>query len=214
MPNNTPLEPPREIRIAADDLHALVVAIWQAAGSTTDEATLVADQLVQANLAGHDSHGVGMIPRYVSAFLEGEFKLNLHARIVRDAGAVTVDGGRGFGQVVAYEAIGHGIERAKRLGVCALGLRNVHHIGRTGHWAEQCARQGLASFHFVNVAGDPLVAPFGGIDRRFVASRKCARAASGIPVDATTWRQIAHAAQRAGLPEAEFARFGAGMAAR
>ena len=175
MPNNTSLEPPHEIRIASDALHALVIAIWQAAGSSADEARLVADHLVQANLAGHDSHGVGMIPRYVSAFLEGELKLNLHARIVRDAGAVlTVDGGRGFGQVVAYEAMEQGIERAKRLGVCALGLRNAHHIGRIGHWAEQCARQGLVSFHFVNVAGDPLVAPFGGIDRRFGTNPFCA----------------------------------------
>jgi uncharacterized oxidoreductase len=116
-----------------------------------------------------------MIPRYVLACREGELKLNAHAQVVRDAGAVlTIEGARGLGQVMAFEAMERGIERAKSLGVCAVGLRNAHHIGRIGHWAEQCAREGLVSFHFVNVAGDPLVAPFGGIDRRFGTNPFCA----------------------------------------
>ncbi|MGN6389159.1 MAG: malate/lactate/ureidoglycolate dehydrogenase [Burkholderiaceae bacterium] len=163
------------LRINADTLHRFVRALWQAAGSSEREAGLVADHLVSANLAGHDSHGVGMIPRYVRSLGEGALQLNRHARVVRDAGAVlTVDGELGFGQVVAHEAMALGIERALRLGVCAVGLRNAHHIGRIGHWAEQCARAGLVSFHFVNVAGDPLVAPFGGIDPRIGTNPFCA----------------------------------------
>jgi uncharacterized oxidoreductase len=164
-----------DMRIDAADLHSFVCAIWEKSGSDPREARLVADHLVLANLSGHDSHGVGMIPRYVRSLKEGELKLNGHAEIVRDAGAVlTIDGGCGFGQVVAHEAMVHGIARAKSLGICAVGLRNAHHIGRIGHWAEQCAQQGLVSFHFVNVAGDPLVAPFGGIDARFGTNPFCA----------------------------------------
>ena len=129
-----------------------------------------------ANLSGHDSHGVGMIPRYVASLARRRTASSTRTpKIVRDAGAVlTIDGVKGFGQVVAYEAMEHGIERAKKLGVCAVGLRDAHHIGRIGHWAEQCAKAGLVSFHFVNVAGDPLVAPFGGIDRRFGTNPFCA----------------------------------------
>lgn len=168
-------ETTRESRIAPETLHAFVSAIWTHAGSTPREAQLVADHLVMANLSGHDSHGVGMIPRYVASLRDQELKLNLHAEVVRDAGAVlTVEGGKGFGQVVTYEAMEQGIERARRLGICAVGLRGAHHIGRIGHWAEQCAREGLVSFHFVNVAGDPLVAPFGGIDRRIGTNPFCA----------------------------------------
>src|SRR6201996_9507990 len=166
MTDNSTAQPATP-RIPADQLHAYVRAIWEKAGSTPREAELVADHLLAANLTGHDSHGVGMIPRYVASLRDDELKLNLHAQVARDAGAVlTIDGGKGFGQVVAYEAMEHGIERAKRLGICAVGLRGAHHIGRIGHWAEQCAHAGLVSFHFVNVAGDPLVAPFGGADRR------------------------------------------------
>ncbi|MFM0339610.1 malate/lactate/ureidoglycolate dehydrogenase [Paraburkholderia fungorum] len=162
-------------RIPADQLHAYVRAIWEQAGSAPREAELVADHLVAANLTGHDSHGVGMIPRYVASLADAQLRLNLHVQVVKDAGAVlSVEGGMGFGQVVAFEAMEQGIERAKRLGICAVGLRGAHHIGRIGHWAEQCARAGLVSFHFVNVAGDPLVAPFGGADRRIGTNPFCA----------------------------------------
>lgn len=163
------------IRISSEVLHDFVSAIWRGAGSDDEEARLVADHLVQANLSGHDSHGVGMIPRYLRSLADGELKLNRHATLARDAGAVlTVEGGLGFGQVVAKQAIDMGIARARKLGLCAVGLRNAHHIGRIGHWAEQCAAAGLVSFHFVNVAGDPLVAPFGGIDARFGTNPFCA----------------------------------------
>src|SRR5471032_2733378 len=107
-------ETTRESRIAPDTLHAFVSAIWTHAGSTPREAELVADHLVMANLSGHDSHGVGMIPRYMASLADNELQLNTHAEVVRDVGAVlTIDGHKGFGQVVAYEAMEHGIERAK-----------------------------------------------------------------------------------------------------
>jgi uncharacterized oxidoreductase len=97
---------PATLRIPADQLHAYVKAIWEQAGSTPREAELVADHLVAANLTGHDSHGVGMIPRYVASLADAQLQLNLHAETVKDAGAVlTVEGGKGFGQVVAFEAL-------------------------------------------------------------------------------------------------------------
>jgi uncharacterized oxidoreductase len=158
-----------------DRLHAFVADMWSRLGSTDSEARLLADHLVLANLSGHDSHGVGMIPRYLRSLQEGRLTLNRHARLARDAGALlTVDGEMGFGQVVAHEAMQHGIARAGQLGICAVALRNAHHIGRIGHWAEQCAEAGMVSFHFVNVAGDPLVAPFGGSDARIGTNPFCA----------------------------------------
>lgn len=162
-------------RIDAATLRDYVTAIWVHAGSTPKEAALVAEHLVMANLSGHDSHGVGMVSPYAASFSADRLQLNQHAEIVRDAGAViTVEGHRGFGQVIAFEAMEAGIERAKKLGICAVGLRGAHHIGRIGHWAEQCAAAGLISFHFTNVVGMPVVAPFGGIDRRFGTNPFCA----------------------------------------
>jgi len=164
-----------EVRIAPDRLHAFVTAICRADGSAADEAKLIADHLVLANLFGHDSHGVGMIPHYIQNTGNGACVRNHHAKIERDNGAViVVDGGAGYGQVIAKEAMDIGIERARKHGVCVVGLKNSHHIGRIGHWGEQCARAGLVSIHWVNVHGHkPLVAPFGGAEARFTTNPYC-----------------------------------------
>jgi len=161
--------------IAHVDLHAYVVAIFGAVGSEETESRLIADHLVEANLVGHDSHGVGLIPLYLRFAAEGQAKTNQHATIVRTTGGVSViDGNRGFGQVIAHETMLHAIDRAAEHGVALTALRNSFHIGRIGHWAEQCARAGFASIHFVNVVGhDPLVAPFGGRDARFATNPVC-----------------------------------------
>lgn len=164
-----------EVRVMPDPLHAFTMAICKADGSTEQEARLVADHLVLANLFGHDSHGVGMMPHYIQNTITGACIRNHHAKIARDNGAViVVDGGAGYGQVVAKEAMDIGIERAKKHGVCVVGLKNAHHIGRIGHWGEQCARAGMVSTHWVNVHGHKsLVAPFGGAEPRFTTNPYC-----------------------------------------
>ena len=162
----------------ADALRSAVTAIVAAAGSASDEAGAVAANLVEANLRGHDSHGVGMLPRYVDAVLEGGLAVNAHVGIRDDAGALlTLDGRQGYGQVIGAEAMALGIERAKRHGVCIVGLAHSHHLGRIGHWAEQCIGAGLVSIHFVNVLARPIVAPFGGRDARLGTNPFCV----GIP---------------------------------
>lgn len=167
-------------RINPARLHQFVQAIWLHAGSEADEARLVADHLVAANLAGHDSHGVGMIPSYMRSFTQGHLQLNQHPVLEKDAGAVlTFHARAGFGQVAAYESMQQGIERARQSGIAAVGLHHSHHIGRIGHWAEQCAAAGFISFHFVNVMGDPMVAPFGGSDRRRAAMSRFRCRANG-----------------------------------
>ena len=83
------------------------------------------------------------------------------------AASSLLDGGFGFGQTVAPQATALGIERAQQHGTAVIALRNSGHIGRVGDYAEQAIAAGLISIHFVNVAGSVLVAPFGGVERRF-----------------------------------------------
>ena len=162
----------------ADPLTAVVRAIIAAGGSSPREADLVASNLVEANLRGHDSHGVGMVPRYIDALKEDGLAVNAQVGITLDAGAMlTLDGRHGYGQVIGREAMELGSERARRHGVCIVGLAHSHHLGRIGHWAEQCAAEGLVSIHFVNVLSRPVVAPFGGRDGRFGTNPFCV----GIP---------------------------------
>ncbi len=156
-------------------LRAVIARIVAASGSEGDEPRLVADHLVEANLAGHDSHGIGMIPRYMLNVREGLLRPNRHAEVITDNGAiVVVDGNSGYGQVVAGETMEIGIARAREHGVVVLALRNSHHIGRVGAWGEMCAEAGFVSMHYVNAFGhEPLVAPFRGAEARFATNPYC-----------------------------------------
>jgi uncharacterized oxidoreductase len=142
--------------------------LWLTAGCGPEEAQLVADHLVGANLAGHDSHGIGMVAPYVRSLRAGELQLNQRISIVTDSDTLlVVDGNRGMGQSIANQTMQLAIERARRNGVVIVGLRNSHHIGRVGHWAEQAIAADMASIHFTNVVSRPLVSPHGGAQGRF-----------------------------------------------
>jgi len=100
------------VHATADQLRRLTSAILQAGGSAPAEADLVAEHLVQANLAGHDSHGVGMVPAYVRHLQAGLVVPNTRAKVVKDDGATLMfDGGRGYGRCVAGEAMDAAIAR-------------------------------------------------------------------------------------------------------
>lgn len=152
----------------AAPLRRAIEAIAAAGGSEPREAQLVAENLVTANLTGHDSHGIGMIPRYVESLKEGGLQPNRHPVVKFDGGAmVALDGQAGYGQVIGQEATDIAIERAKAHGVCVMALANSHHLCRIGQWAEQAVAAGLVSLSFVNVISRSIVAPFGGSDARF-----------------------------------------------
>lgn len=175
---------PEHVLLSAEALRRFVAEVCAAAGCDAVEAEAIAEHLVEANLTGHDSHGLRALSEYVAAMLDGRLKLGQRVKAVRDAGAVLVlDGGLGVGQVVARQAMEMGIERAKVHGVALVALRNAHHLGRIGAWAELCAAAGCASVHFVNVIGHPpYVAPFGGRQARIATNPFCVGlAATGRP---------------------------------
>lgn len=156
-----------------------IEAIALAGGSEPGEAKLVAENLVTANVVGHDSHGVGMMPRYVEALLEGGLHPNRKVEVKLDGGALlALDGGAGYGQSIGLQATRLAIERAKKHGVSITALGNSHHLGRIGQWSEMAIDQGLVSIHFVNVISFARVAAHGGADGRFGTNPVCI----GIPL--------------------------------
>jgi hydroxycarboxylate dehydrogenase B len=161
------------------NLARAIEAIALAGGSKAEEAKLVAENLVIANLTGHDSHGVGMMPRYVEALLEGGLHPNRKVEVKLDGGALlALDGGAGYGQSIGLQATRLAIERAKKHGLSITTLGNSHHLGRIGHWAEMAVAEGLVSLHFVNVISFARVAAYGGADGRFGTNPVCI----GIPL--------------------------------
>ena len=163
------------MRIDQKPLTQIATTILHKAGAELERAQAVAEHLVIANLKGHDSHGVGMIPSYVKSMMSDLIHPQNDALLTRDSGAVlSFDGNLGFGRVVGIQAMDQGIERAKSHGISCVALGNAAHLGRIGAFAEHCAEAGLISTHYVNVVGhDPMVVAYGGRDRRFITNPFC-----------------------------------------
>ena len=170
-----------DIVIRPEPLREYIASICRAAGSSASEADKIATQLIEANLRGHDSHGVGMIPYYIANARARTLTPNRKATIVSESDVITVlDGGFGYGQVIGEQVMEIGIAKARQRGVALIALRNSNHLGRIGGWAEQCAAAGMASIHYVSTVGSgPSVAPFGGTDARFGTNPFCC----GVPVE-------------------------------
>src|SRR6185312_8975980 len=169
------------MRIEHERLKSLVDSIFQAAGSQPQESGRIARYLVEANLVGHDSHGVIRVPSYIAWLRAGKVVANEAAEVVfeNDVMAV-VDGRFGFGQVMGQAALKVGLAKCEKHGVSVVALRNSGHLGRIGDWAEMAAQAGKVSLHFVNTSGGGvLVAPHGGTQRRLSANP----IAAGVPVE-------------------------------
>ena len=129
--------------IDVTQLQTAIRLVVRGFGSHEAEVEAVAANLIEANLTGHDSHGIGMLPRYVEAYQQHGLVPNQHVRTVLDAGTLLrLDGGAGFGQVIGHEALELGIARALQHGSCIVALGNSHHLGRIGAWAEQATQAG------------------------------------------------------------------------
>ena len=156
----------------AADLRSCTAQVFSAVGVKPDEARTVADSLVGANLVGHDSHGVMRIPEYIK-WVEQDW-VNLDARfsvaIETEAFAV-IDGDWGWGQVVGRKAMEVAIEKAAKVGVGTVSVRNCCHLGRVGEYPLLAAEQDMVAVLFVNThGGGKLVAPWGGRERRLSAN--------------------------------------------
>jgi uncharacterized oxidoreductase len=169
------------VKFRHDRLRKLTAAIFHAVGCQAAEADRIADHLVEANLVGHDSHGVIRVPSYVQWLRTGKVLANRTIQVVFENEVIAVvDGQFGFGQTIGEQAMQLGVEKCARHGVAVIALRNSGHLGRIGDWPLQAARAGKLSVHFVNTSGAGiLVAPFGGINRRLSANP----IAAGIPIE-------------------------------
>jgi len=168
------------MNIHPDSLRTLTTSIFRAAGCDAAEAERIAVHLVEANLVGHDSHGVLRVPSYVQWLKAGKVLAGQSILIAfENDNIAVVDGQFGFGQTIGEQATQLGIDKCKKHGVSVIALRNTGHLGRIGDWPLMAANAGLLSLHFVNTTGAGiLVAPFGGTQRRLSANP----IAAGIPI--------------------------------
>ncbi|GAA2008584.1 Ldh family oxidoreductase [Nakamurella flavida] len=155
--------------------------ILSALGTPAAAADLVARSLAEANLCGHDSHGIIRLPWYASFVPDGRAVPDAEPMIVSQTPAVAViDGRRCWGQVAAHLAIDVAMDKARSVGIGAVTVRSANHVGRLGEYVEVVAESGLVALMWCNA--DPSVAPFGGRSRMLGTNPF----AVGIPADGDT----------------------------
>jgi LDH2 family malate/lactate/ureidoglycolate dehydrogenase len=152
------------LTLSAETLAGAASAIFEAAGTPRDIAEFVADSLVGANLAGHDSHGVIHVPGYVAAIKSGGIVPGARPEVVNEGPAIVqVDGGWGFGQYGAHVCMDLAVKKAKQSQLALVTMVRAGHIGRVGQWVEQATNAGVIGMAGVSFGNGPFAAtPFGG----------------------------------------------------
>ena len=139
--------------------------ILEAVGTSPKEAAWVSNCLVLSNIKGVDSHGIQQIPGYVESIQNGSLKPGAKPTLISKRSATAFyDGNWGYGYSIAYDVMKQTIKKAKKAGVAFSGIRNVHHIGRVGKWAEMALEENM-----IGIASQPggiYIAPWGGIDKK------------------------------------------------
>jgi LDH2 family malate/lactate/ureidoglycolate dehydrogenase len=129
-----------------------------------DDAALVAESLVQADLWGHSSHGMLRLPWYAARLRSGAMSARTDPAVLADTGPlVLLDGRDGVGQVLADRARALGVERARRHGVGVVGVRNSGHFGTAMWFTRRAARDGVVALLTTNAS--PAMAPWGGREK-------------------------------------------------
>lgn len=163
MPNTAPAATAGR-RLPAPALADFAARIFSALGTRQEAARVVADALVDADLAGHGSHGVMRIPRYAGFVRDGAVDPTAQARVVAvDGAAARIDAGWGWGQPAGMLAVATARELVEQHGLAAVTIANCNHIGRLGAYGERLAEQGLVGIALCNA--EPVVAPAGSRDR-------------------------------------------------
>ncbi len=153
-------------------LDRYVRAVLEAVGVPADDAAVVADCLVYANLSGVDSHGVVRLPHYVRRLTNGTIKAN--PGIVFDqpkAAAMRVDGDDGLGHVVTAQAVKRGIEVCRNVGTVTIAIGNSGHFGMAGYYLREITRAGFVGMVTTNT--DAMIVP-PGARRAFIGTNPLA----------------------------------------
>ena len=134
------------ILVGHDELGRFIRGVLVAHGARDDDAAVVAEGLVWANLRGSDGHGVSRLPRYVKLLDNGEIDTKAQPRLTHDHAATFVlDCGHGFGPVAVMQAAAIAVERAKQAGVSFGLIRETTHTGAIGRYARWIAERGCAA---------------------------------------------------------------------
>lgn len=170
-------------RLKVEQLRELGTAILNALGSPPERSAWVAETLLRANLAGHDSHGIMRLLQYAEFARDGNIDMSADVVTLRESGATALlDAQRTWGQVAAKVAMERAIAIAARQGISMVALVNCPHIGRLGEYVVMAAQRDMIATAYVNsqTGGSGNVAPWGGAEGRFTPTPLAFAAPTGL----------------------------------
>jgi LDH2 family malate/lactate/ureidoglycolate dehydrogenase len=152
----------RIMRIAVDRLHRQLDEIFTAWGMIEVFRTVCIRQVIEADLMGIDSHGIGMLPTYEKFRLQGSIVVNPDVTVVDDHQAVAlVDAGHGMGHIAATQAMELAMEKAGKFGVGVASVSHSNHYGAAGVYSNMARRRGLLGMSMTGTTQRSVVPTFG-----------------------------------------------------
>ena len=161
--------------VQADQLRAIAAGLMEAAGAKREHAEIIARHTTGANLAGHDSHGIILVPTYIDRIKKNHIEPLAEYEVTRETDAtLTVDGHWGFGYVVSEYTMGRVIEKARAHGVGAATVLRQSHVGRVADYPLMAAAEGMIGMMTADSGRSAkAVVPFGGRETRLGTNPIC-----------------------------------------
>ncbi len=161
--------------VSAAKLIEVAQGLLVAAGASQEEAAVIARYNIGANLVGHDSHGIILIPTYIDRIKAGHIVPQAAWQITQETATTTViDGNWGFGYYVTDRAMRHTIDKARTQNVAAATVFRQSHIGRLASYPLLAAGEGMIAMITADSGRSPKhVAPFGGAKARLGTNPIC-----------------------------------------
>jgi LDH2 family malate/lactate/ureidoglycolate dehydrogenase len=153
---------PESRTVPAERLLEWASAVYERVGLTREDARLVADSMVEADLRGVYSHGVARVAYYATRLERGGANPRPNMRVTRETAATAlVDGDHGLGQVVSQFAMQVALDKAAQAGTSYVAVHNSNHNGMAAYWAMQALPRDMIGVASTLSSGN-IMAPWGG----------------------------------------------------
>jgi len=150
-------------QVDAVKLRACVTDLFHSVGVPKEEAAIISDCLVEADLTGVDSHGITRIGVYVDHMEKGGFAKIHKIDVVQESeSAIFLDANGALGFVSSKKAMELAIEKARKTGAAVAAIRNSNHYGAAAYFTKMAANENMIAFSCTN--GQPAIAPWGGTE--------------------------------------------------
>jgi len=160
------------ICLSANELSDICTRILIKSGLCKEDALVVADSMIKAELRGVESHGIFRISAYVERIQKGLINLQPKIKVFnKDSSFILIDGDNGLGQVVASKAIKFALRKAKETGCCIVSTFNTNYLGYLSYYGLQIVKNDMIGF--ITCSSPPAVAPTGGIEARLGTNPFC-----------------------------------------